>query len=850
MKRILYLLLLLGCAGPSIAGVIKGKVVDSQGDPLPFATVYVQGTTMGTNANGNGEYELTLQAGTYKLLCEYVGYKQEVFNVTITGDQPVAHVFKLSSQSLEIKEVEVRASAEDPAYGIIREAIKRRQEHLDQIRTFQTGIYFKGVARSRVLPKKVMGQKVNAGEMGADSSGHGVLYLSEESADYYSEKGKSKTVIHSVHTSGNPKGLGFSQFPRVVSFYNNNLDLFGSDSRGYISPISDNALNYYKYHLEGDFVEQGQLVHKIKVMVKRPYEPCFSGTIYIIDGDYSIHSLDMLLTKEGGLDFLDSFRISQIFIPGNDNIRLIKSQVLYFTIKVFGFDVTASGVSVYNNQRANEPIPDTIFASKVISTYDRTAIKNDSGYWTTNRPVPLEGDEQKDFVVKDSIRKVEEDPKRIDSLRRKGNHFKPVAFLLGGYAWNSNQYKTAVITNPLLLGLIENNMINYNIVEGFNLAPKLHIRHMLDTGEHVQMDVAPRYGFSNTHFNLAGRLFYTKDDRSWAGRGWLAGVEGGKYVYQFNPQNPVSEWFNSYSALFYRQNDLKIYERWEAAGFARRTYGNGLTWNARVSFQHRMPLQNTSTYSFFPGDRRGFTSNILPDLLQEATAWEVHNAVLLHAAVSYQPGYVYTQLPDRKVGRSRGYPTFTLSYDKGVPGIFNSKTDYDKWRFSMHHTVGLKLAGNLEYNLVAGGFLNTNYVSIPDLMYLYGNRGIGYASPYLQSFQFAEYFEFTNKSPLYGEAHIEYHLNGLLTNKIPGLKQLQWYLLFGTNSFYSDGGAYYAEAFVGVENIGYKVLRVGRIDFVQSWDSHMGHNSGLRFGFNLGGATVSSSGSGPVHGEW
>jgi hypothetical protein len=101
-------------------------------------------------------------------------------------------------------------------------------------------------------------------------------------------------------------------------------------------------------------------------------------------------------------------------------------------------------------------------------------------------------------------------------------------------------------------------------------------------------------------------------------------------------------------------------------------------------------------------------------------------------------------------------------------------------------------------------------------MQITGNRGIGYAATYLDGFQFAQYYEFSNKEPLYGEAHVEYHLKGLLSNKLPLLRQARWYLLFGGNAFYASSSDYYSEAFVGIDNICYKVARFLRIDFVQS----------------------------------
>lgn len=831
----------------SFAGTLRGHVTDQKGEPLPYATVYVEGTTNGVNANGSGDFELIIAPGHYKVVCQYVGYKQSSFNVSVTGNEVLNHSFVLKDEALEIKEFVIHANAEDPAYPIIRNAIKKRKFHLKQVKSFQTSLYFKGVMRSRKLPDKFMGQKINSGDMGLDTGGKGVLYLTEEDADYYSDGDKEKTVIHSVHESGNKGGVGFSQFPSVITFYENDVDVFGKTSRGFISPISDNALNYYKYKYLGEFMEQGHIINKIEVKPKRKYEPCFNGIIYIVDGDWAIHSLNMQLVKESGMDMLDTMKIDQLFLPLSNDNWVIKSQVLYFTIKFLAFDVMASGVALYNNQRVNEEIPDSIFSKKIVSSYDKGANKKDSSYWES-RPVPLQEDEKRDFVVKDSINKIIESPAYIDSVRRRGNKIKPIAFLATGLSLSSKQYKNVYSTNSVLLGLGEPNMINYNIVEGYNFAPKVGLKHMIDTGRYLFADAAVRYGSANEHFNAIGRVYYYKRNNEWLNRSWIYGAEGGRYVFQYNPENPVNPFINTYSALFYRQNDIKLYERWDADVFVRRNYGNGLTWFIKASYQQRLPLANSTDQSLFPGNQEGFTDNAPPNLLQVATAWEKHDAVIIDARISYKPGITYTQYPDYKMANGSPWPRLTLAYNKGIPGILNSKTDFDKWRFSIQDDVNLRLLGVLKYNFAIGGFLNTKYVSIPDLMHLYGNRGIGYAAPYLQSFQFAQYYDFSNKEQLYGEAHVEYHLNGLLSNKIPLLRQARYYLLFGGNAFYAHENNYYAEAFVGIDNIGWKLVRLLRIDFVQSWDSYMGHNSGIRFGLNFPG--VSTIRNNPTISEW
>jgi len=835
--KLFFLLVLVAVGVPycAFSGVLKGTITDTKGNKLPYASVYVKGTTTGVSANGDGNYELTIAAGTYEIICQYVGYKQSSFALTIKENEEVRHNFTLRDLGLEMKEVVIHADAEDPAYDIIRQAIKRRKFHLEQVKSFQTSIYLKAVARSRKMPDKIFGQKVRDEETVVDSAGKGVLYLAEEDAAYYTENSQERTVIHSVHESGSSNGLGFSRFPPVITFYENDISIFGKASRGFISPVSDNALNYYKYKLLGQFEENGNAIYKIQLTRKRDYEPCFNGIIYIVDSEWAIHSLNVELDKRAGIDVWDTLKIDQLYLPLNKDTWVIKNQVLYVTINLMGLDITGTGVTVYNNQKVNEPIPDSIFRGKVTSSYDKQANKKDTSYWTQLRPIPLQSDEIKDFVVKDSLYKKLESPEHTDSVRHKQNKIRPLSLLTGGASFNTKGYKDNISIGSLSIG-----GVNYNTVEGLYLEPKVRWRRKLDSAavHTLSGTLFARYGFSNTHFNAIAKLSYSCRDTTWLGRYWTVGVQGGKYVFQYDPDNPVNVLLNSIYTLFWHENDLKIYERWDATVFASRNYGNGWKWNARLSYQQRIPLNNTTNYSF-----DGLGSRFIPNEPVALTAypWVKSDAVLCHLSLSYKPGYTYTQYPDYKIGNDSRLPLFTLSYDKGIPGILNSVVNYDKWRFSIRQDVALKLLGSFSYNIAVGGFLNSNYVSLPDLMHLYGNRGIGFASPYLTSFQFAPFYDFSNDEPFYGEGHFQYNLNGLLSNKIPLLRQARFYLVFGDNTFYARQSDYYTEAFIGIDNIGWKMFRFLRVDFVQSWDSHGSHNSGIRVGINWRLGTISVS---------
>ena len=824
MTRFCSFLVLLSLPILSMAGVIKGKITDAKGEALPFATIYIKGTTIGTSSNAQGLYTLTLDPGKYHIVGQYIGYRQSSFDINITASETVQHDFTLEEQALQMKEHVVKAS-EDPATYIMRKVIAKRQFHLDQVKAFQTGIYLKALFKTRKTPSKILGQKVDNTEMGLDSNGKGILYLAEELATYYKQGKKERTVIHSVRESGDPNGMGFSQFPEVISFYENNIQISDQiNPRGFISPVNDFAFNFYKFKLEGDFSEGGHTIYKISVTPKRLYEPLFKGDIYIVDEDWSIHSLNMVVSKKSNMELIDTLHIQQLYLPLKSDTWIIKQQVLYPTLKIFGFDLVGSFVTVYNDQKVNEPAPDTIFNDKIISEYDKTATKKDTTYWTAVRPIPLMEDETKDFVVKDSLRIRFEDPHYKDSIRRRGNRFRPGSLLMSGYDYRGKENKLYLRTNALLTGLV-----NYNTIEGINIAPKFMGSYRIDSSNYLIGALALRYGVENTHFNAIGRINYQHRDKEWIGRSWSIGVEAGKYVFQFNPNNPLEGLYNTISTLFYRKNYLKIYERWNGNLYFTRNTGTGLRWGGRLSFQQRIPLANSTDFSFAKSDVGGFTENMPTEF--KTYTWEEHNAVLAKLYVSYQPGYTYTRYPDYMMPHSSEFPTFTLTYEKGIPNILNSKTDFDKWRFSIRDDIGLKLLGSFSYNVATGGFLSTKYVSIPDLNHINGNQ-LTLASPYLESFQLAPYYMYSNKESLYGEAHVEWYLKGFLTNKIPLLRQLRWYLVTGANAYYVNENLYHTEAFVGIDNLGYDKFRVFRLDFVQSWNGLNQTFSGIRIGIN------------------
>ena len=57
-------------------GMISGKVISVDGEPIDFATVFLKGTSYSCSTNEKGLYHLSAPAGDYTLVFTPVGYEQ------------------------------------------------------------------------------------------------------------------------------------------------------------------------------------------------------------------------------------------------------------------------------------------------------------------------------------------------------------------------------------------------------------------------------------------------------------------------------------------------------------------------------------------------------------------------------------------------------------------------------------------------------------------------------------------------------------------------------------------------------------------------------------------------------
>ncbi len=816
MKQIFIVIPLLLFSLASFSQKVKGIVTDNNGKILPFASVFLKENNKGTNANTEGKYSLKPDQGQYTLVCQYVGYKKEERKITVANED-IELNFILIPQEMILSEV-ILKNGEDPAYQIIRNTIKKRTYYEAQLSTFQSEVYTKGQMRVRNYPKKFFGRKVDFED--GDTSKQKMLYLSETVSRYSVDKpNKEKIEVISSKVSGQSDGFGLSA-PRFFSFYGNNVFIGDRlNPRGFVSPIAESALNFYRYKLEGSYFDDGREISHIRVTPKRKYEPLFSGYMDIVVDDWRIHSVQLQLTKASQMELLDTLRIEQLYRPLNKEVWYIASQVIYPAAKILGFDAYGSFVNIYSNFNT-EPVFDKKSFNNTILIYTDSSNKRPNDYWEKTRPVPLLSDEVKDYKRKDSLELLRKDPRYLDSLEKIRNKITLANVLLLGQTFQSERKRTSVNFPSLF------EEVSFNPAEGWVFNPGFTWTKKLDTTSsgRKSVSIAPslRYGFANKHFNPHITLGYS------FGKKYATSISlsGGKRVFQFNNNSPIGQRGNTISSLLSEENRIKSYEGVYLRGSFRKGIGNGFSFVTGFQYQDRMPLDNRTKYTWRDKPNKEYTPNYPNEIMSGNI--KQHQVFLAMIGFTWQPGARYIELPDRKINIGSKFPVFSAQFTQGLKNVFGSDENFSKWKLGITDNINFKLQGKFRYRLGVGGFIDTGInVQVPDYNHFNGNIST-FATDYLNIFQLLPIYQFSNVSRFYALAHIEHNFNGFLTNKIPGFRKLNLYLVAGANGFYINDNKNYYEVFAGFDNI-FKQIRV---DFVQSYLNGKPWQNGFRIGFS------------------
>lgn len=792
--------------------LISGKV-SAKNETLPFASITIKGKNTGTSANQEGQYSLKLSKGTYTLVFQYIGYKSKELSVEL--DKNTHLDVELQLDGISLNEITIVAG-EDPAYPIMREAIKKREYYLSQVKTYSCQTYVKGMQRLKSIPEQLRKLvQMQSGEK-LDSSQLGILYLSEsESRYYFAYPNQQKEILFSSKMSGASQGFSFNQFNQMRFEFNENLvNIKGLAERPIVSPLHHNATWYYKFRLMGSFEEDGRLTHKIYIKPKQASNPCFEGVIYVQDQSWRLSGLDLMLTKTQKIKFLDTLHLRQIFAPvSGDSIWLPVSHNISFNFKFMGIVGDGYGHASVKAFEVNPDLGKDFFGNELLKIED-DANKKDSAYWNKQRSIPLTEEEKKDYRKKDSLELVTSDPDYKDSADRVRNRFR-FANLFFGYTYHSSKNRLN-INSP---GIVSSG-IQYNTVEGVNLNYVFTLNKSFEDERIKRLNGKVRYGFSNALWGgeLGYNYFYNPKKFS------RYGFKVKSIVEQFNMADPITPIVNSLYTLFMNENYMKLFKESAVEGSYFSEVSNGVFFNAVVKYAQRDPLKNTADYLWVDNKNKLFTSNDPQHQNTEDSAFVSNRAFTTEFSFSFRFKQKYISRPNQKVIMGSKYPRLNLSYKKAIPTL-QTQTKYDLLSLMIYDDVSLGLFGKLGYRLRGGGFIGSKTMSFMDYKHFLGNQTIFNTNDYLNSYRLLPYYEFS-ADQWYAEAHAEHHFNGFIFNAIPLVKKLKAQEVVGAHFLFNNKLNQYYEINFAIENI----FGFMRIDYVLAY----GLNNKVRSGFTIG----------------
>ncbi|TCC94508.1 carboxypeptidase-like regulatory domain-containing protein [Pedobacter frigiditerrae] len=815
MKKIcLSLIVILAVINTSFGQFqITGKVTDNTGEVIPFASVFIKNTAKGASCNIDGVYKLTLDKGNHTLIYKAIGFKALEKAITVTKDMTVNQT--LAPESYTLKDVVIKANAEDPAFEIIRQAIKNRKRYLNEVESYKADVYIKGLQKLVGAPKKFFGRDVQK-TLDLDTNRKGIVYLSESQSIFsFKRPDKVKEEMVSSKISGNNNGFSFNKASDMLINFYENLLLEGSglSSRSFVSPISDNAMFYYKYKLLGTTEESGVIINKIEVIPRRKNDPVFRGTIYIADDTWRIMGTNLYLTEDAGINFVDTLNIGQQFVK-LEKVYMPATTKFEFNGKALGFKFEGYFVGIFSNYTFPD-FPKNYFTSEILKI-TKSVNKKDSLYWMNNRPIPLTDEERFDYKKKDSIALRKTTKHYLDSTERESNEFGLGKLFLSGYRYNKRYEKRTISFDPLIRSVF------FNTVEGFAAKYGVTYTQRLEDRKFYSIRPEVRYGFSNHIFtgNISGTYYYDPLKR--------ASISGsfGSDIADLNRYGSMTLLSNTINSLLFERNLSKFYRKEFANINTTRELADGLQAAVSIDYAQNRTLQNTSDYKVRNVKDEEYTSNNPFSPTIETPLFPTYQSFSISASLNYTIGQKYITRPDAKIYEESKFPRFNLGYRKGFKGILNSDVDYDLLSFEIYQEhVRMGLVGYSSIVVGAGKFLNNNAVFYPDSKHFRGNNSTIFPSN-LRKFRYLDFYQYST-SKQYIEAHFEHNFAGFIVNKIPLLRKLKLEEIVGFNYLTEPGKKNYKEFYFGVERFGFGV------SYGYSYNGNYKVDQGFRIAFGF-----------------
>ncbi len=851
MNRIFLFLSFILFATVAFAGGVKGVVKNAKGETMPFTSILVKGSNQGSMSNENGQFLIKLQPGNYEVIFQFIGYKTLIMSVEV-GDNFSEISPILQEQGLQLSEVVVSRSKEDPAYSIMRKAISKSLIHQMQVKSYTAKVYVKGGGKLTKIPWLFKGKLK---EEGVEENT--TMFTESVSELKYTYPSKYVNKVISVR-SNMDKYPSPNQYI-YASFYKPKV------GEG-ISPLSPKAFSYYKFQYEGSFEDRGFEVHKIKVMPKSKADDLFSGTLNIIEDLWCLHSLSLNTEHDG-----TKIHAEQLFSPIKTVWMPVKHQYkIVGKVLGFGFSLNyATSIKDYNVEvnpalvktievvdakqepekakeaskalaaktKKDQTIEDLVASDqkltvknmrKLAKVYrksqrekrlekepekarmiredstiiDSLAYKRDSTFWESERGVPLTLEEVKSTVKLDSVRIKQEKKQKEDSLKGKNKNGFDGIHLLMGYTWPFGP-KDAKSEKKYSLRYNGLGDSHFNTIEGYNISSGLRLRRY--TGRYKSFEGNEK----RTWIEIEGTGRYAFARNKWLGFGsmklnqgsYTAGIEGGSYVAQWNEsQPPIAPIINSLATLFWELNFMRLMEKDYLKVWYSKNWDQRFKINIEAEWAERRYLQNAVSRSVLDWSYRHYMPNEDQNIFQGTSVFQRHRVAVLNLDIAADIFSNFGLRNGKKYKIGSNLPIFLLNVRQGFTGLAGSESSFTSLKGGIEQTTSFIQNSNLMFYIGGGFFANRNKLFFPDFFHFQGNQFFLVTQDPLKSFRGLPYYLYS-RPEAFSEQHINLTPNRLLLTRIPFLKSLGWRETISYHGLTQPSVPQYSETVYGIDGI-------------------------------------------------
>ncbi len=806
---------------------VYGKISDAATDaPLPYTSVRVRNTTNGCSSDNNGNFSFYTSLQD-TLIISSIGYKEERIPLSKNTKLPLNISMKAIDYTLS--EVTIKPKKEkysrknNPAVTLVKEIIGHKDRNDIKNKTFYSRkrheILNLALNNFKITEKpKKSGNKFKFLEEYIDTSlisGKPILNVSAReiiATDYFRQDpererkhiiARRRNGIDDIFTTAEIDGL-FEEVFKDVDIYQDNITIFRSK---FVSPLSKLGTNFYRYYIMDTVAIEGEEYIDLTFAPFNAESFGFTGHMYVAtDSSHFIKAVDMTVPSDINMNFVEYMNIKQSFNRLDDGTRLLDNEKLICEFKIInaanGFyanrNVSYTDYNFESNDKANE-----ILKSPTAVVEDENSMKRSKEFWSENR-----------------IMAVSEKEQSVGSMmeRLRANPFyywteKCVSFLFTGWVpLRKND-------PPAFYGPV-NTTFSYNGLEGLRLRAGAMTSAYLNPHLFGRFYVA--YGVKDNKWKYMGELEYSfKKKKEHANEFPIHSLRLGYThdIFQYG-QNYLYTNKDNFVLSLKRGDDNKIgYVRKAELTYTHELHNHfsyKLTLRNRIDIESRfIKFEQTKTIDGTT------TSTFVPDLKQSE----------VELALRYAPGEKFLQSKWNRISLLPEKPVFTLSHKVGFKGILGSKFYYHHTEARFEKRFWFSAFGHTDCIIKAGKVWN----KVPYPLLIIPNTNLSYTIQ-KESYWLMNPMEFFTDQ--YASWDISYHMNGLLFNRIPLIRKLNWREvitcrgMFGHLSEknrpdplntgdlfklpYTDneyGNHYlksdipYIEASVGIENI-FKVLRV------------------------------------------